>query len=140
MSVDEALRTNLERLEDQVLIPDDALVKVNPQIAEKAIEREGNFYENELRRLTLADIESARKQREKYAHRIFLLVCVWVALIYILLVFQGFGWFHYRPLSDAVLIALVSSTTVNLIGTLIIVLNYIFRVPSSIPTAPQPPR
>ncbi len=62
----------------------------------------------------------------------FVLVCSWITPIFVVLVCQVFGgsWIPaYRPLSDSVLIALISSTTVNLIGTLIIVLKYIFRIP-----------
>ena len=79
----------------------------------------------------MADRDTARDQRKVYAKYVFILVCAWIVAIYLLLLLQVLGtWLTpaYRPLSEAVLIALISSTTVNLIGTLIIVLKYIFRV------------
>ncbi len=80
----------------------------------------------------MADRDVARAQRKTYAKYVFILVCAWITAIYLLLLCQVFGpamISQYKPLSDKVLITLISSTTVNLIGTLIIVLKYIFRMP-----------
>lgn len=119
-------------------MPPDLPTKADDQKAQEAVQAEGEFYEKQLQQQTLEDRKSARTQRETYAKGIFQLVCVWIFLIFVLLLLQGFSnLVGYKPLSDPVLIALISSTTVNVIGTLIIVLKYIFKV--SPPSSDDPP-
>ena len=82
--------------------------------------------EQELRH---ADREMA--QREIYAGRVFVLVCAWITAIFALLVCQGFGpRIGFKPLSDNTLLALITSTTVDIIATLLLVLKYLFRSPN----------
>lgn len=79
----------------------------------------------------IEDRKSAREQRKRYARGVFVLVCCWITAIFILLLFQVLGATFIRGfqgLSDKVLLALITSTTIDLIGTLIIVLRYIFHV------------
>ncbi len=119
-------------LDQQVIIPaspNDAQAQLT---AKDDVAKESKFYDEtrktQLHEENVADRKSARTQREKYAGRVFILVSVWITAIFLLLVFQGFGGkLGYAPLSDKVLLALITSTTVNLIGTLIIVLKYIFK-------------
>lgn len=141
MNSEEAFKKQLEELSNLVVVPPDLPTKADDQNAQEAVEAEGEFYEKQLQEQTLADRKSARTQRETYARGIFQLVCIWIFLIFILLLLQGFsGFIRYKPLSDPVLITLISSTTVNVIGTLIIVLKYIFKVSSSQPDDPLSPR
>lgn len=131
MSAGEALKKQLEELSQLVVVPPGIPTKADDQDAKRAVVAEGKFYADALHAETVADRRSARTQRETYAKRIFGLVCAWIILIFALLLCQGFGdTIHYKPLSDKVLITLISSTTINVIGTLIIVLKYIFKVPS----------
>ncbi|HEV2646403.1 MAG TPA: hypothetical protein VGU46_08585 [Acidobacteriaceae bacterium] len=74
----------------------------------------------------IKDIQSARTQREKYARWVFLLVAAWIGALFLILIAQG-ACPAWHPFSDKVLIALISSMTINLIGTLVIVLKYIFK-------------
>lgn len=137
MNSEEAFKKQLEELSKLVVVPPDFPTKADDQNAQEAVQAEGEFYERQLQEQTLADRRSARTQRETYAKGIFRLVCVWIFLIFILLLLQGFSAFvGYKPLSDPVLITLVSSTTVNVIGTLIIVLKYIFKVAQPAPDDP----
>jgi hypothetical protein len=64
-------------------------------------------------------------ERKKYAKNIFILTCAWVAGIYIILLFQGFGLSGFK-LSDSVLLAAIGSTTANIIGVFLIVTRYFF--------------
>ena len=125
------LKQALEQLEDSVVVPATATAIVPVEDAQKSFDDEKHFYADRHNR-DMADRDAARDQRRLYAKCVFGLVCAWIIAIYALLIFQVFGAVMtplFRPLSDGVLIALISSTTVNLIGTLIIVLKYIFRVP-----------
>jgi protein-S-isoprenylcysteine O-methyltransferase Ste14 len=129
MSGRKTLKEQLDELSQLVVVPPTPVTKTDDQEAKRAVADEGRFYADALHAETVADRKSARTQRETYARRIFTLVCAWIVLIFALLLFQGFGEvIHYKPLSDTVLITLISSTTVNVIGTLIIVLKYIFKV------------
>lgn len=69
-------------------------------------------------------------ERKKYAKYFFILACLWLAGITVLLLLQGFGsfWFGLMPfkLSDTVLLAVIGSTTVNVLGILYVVATYLF--------------
>jgi hypothetical protein len=121
-----------------VVVPADLPTKADDQNAQETLQGENAFYAKALHEQELADRSLARAQREKYARQIFWLVCGWIVLIFVLLLLQGFSnRIGYKPLSDTVLIALISSTTVNVIGTLIIVLKFIFKVTP--PPSDEPP-
>ncbi|MDY7095194.1 MAG: hypothetical protein SX243_19635 [Acidobacteriota bacterium] len=60
--------------------------------------------------------------RRRYAGWLFLLLVVWLVGIYGLLIWMGLR----GPLSDAVLIAALGTTTANVIGLFIVVARYIF--------------
>lgn len=82
-------------------------------------------------RQDIEDRKTAREQRRKYAKWVFILVCAWITAIFALLLLQVLGpvWLpKIHPLSDRVLLALITSTTIDLIGTFIIVLRYIFHL------------
>jgi hypothetical protein len=144
MSADEAFSKQLEELSRLVIVPQSAPNLSSDNDAKRAVEDESKFLSNALQAEILADSQAARAQRETYAGRIFALVCVWISFIFILLFLQGFGDFlRYKPLSDKVLITLITSTTVNVIATLIIVLKYIFKLPESHsrnPISPKAPK
>jgi hypothetical protein len=129
-------------LESKIVIPESPRDGADKSAAIEAIEKESKFYDRkrkeDIHHQEMADRQSDRTQRETYAKRVFFLVLGWIILIFVLLLFQGFGPIvHYNPLSDKVLLALITSTTINLIGTLIIVLKYIFRAPAK-PTSRKP--
>jgi len=70
------------------------------------------------------------EERKKYARRFFILACCWLGAITGLLLLHGFGsfWFGLMPfkLPDSVLLAVIGSTTVNVLGILYVVANYLF--------------
>jgi hypothetical protein len=69
-------------------------------------------------------------ERKKYAKCFFILACCWLGAITGLLLLHGFGsfWFGRMPfkLPDSVLLAVIGSTTVNVLGILYVVANYLF--------------
>jgi hypothetical protein len=91
--------------------------------------------ESQLSKLELEDLEKQEKasriysflqdvgERKRYANKIFTVVVVWLFLILVILLLVGFG---LMILSDAVLIALISSTTANVTIFLVIVAKYLF--------------
>jgi hypothetical protein len=80
-----------------------------------------------------AVLESYRQdtgERKRYAGHFFVLSCIWVGVIVAILLLQGFGsfWFGKMPfkLSEPVVLAVIGSTTLNILGILYIVANYLF--------------
>lgn len=63
--------------------------------------------------------------RKKYAFLTFVLLCFYVVLTYATVIACGHETCPVN-LSDAVLIALITSGTVNIIGMFLVVLNYLF--------------
>ncbi len=130
---DGEIKQALEHIAQSVVVPRVSNATDQIEEAKQALQDESRQLERDRHQQDMEDRAAARGQRKVYAGRVFILVCSWITAIFGLLLCQVFGarWVPaYRPLSDSVLIALISSTTVNLIGTLIIVLNYIFRSPN----------
>lgn len=71
----------------------------------------------------IKDTQQDRNQRKDYATKIFWLVCAWLAAILGLVFCTGL---KRLDLSDSVLITLISSVSVNIIGLMAIVANYLF--------------
>ena len=76
----------------------------------------------------LQDIE----ERKTYARRIYRLICGWLIAVFILVYFHGaklawMGHFVAFELPESVLIALVTTTTINIIGIFVVVANYLFE-------------
>lgn len=70
-----------------------------------------------------ADIAQNREQRKNYAGKIFWLVCGWLLVLAAIVGCTGLG---VMSLSDTVLVALISGASVNIIGLMVIVANYLF--------------
>src|SRR5881296_1293307 len=68
-------------------------------------------------------LEQDINERKKYAHRIFVMICSWIGAVFLLLIASGIG-FHFS-LPEAVLLAVIGSTTVNILGIFYIVTHYL---------------
>jgi hypothetical protein len=68
------------------------------------------------------------QERKKYAQLFFYLSCAWLVAIVVILILQGFGSFWKTPfkLSDSIVLAMIGSTTANVLGILYIVAKYLF--------------
>jgi hypothetical protein len=81
----------------------------------------------------LTDAETNRLERIKYAERIFWLMSSWLIGMGVILLLSGFGKdYGFFSLNKAVLITLVSGTSLNIIGIFAIVVNYLFKNGKSI--------
>ena len=111
-----------------VKLPPAATLKQPDSVTKASLKQEKDSLDVAQRKQALDHNDREMEQRETYANRIFLLVVGWICVIFVLLLLQGFGTaIHYKPLSDKVLLALITSTTVDIIATLILVLKYLFR-------------
>ena len=82
-------------------------------------------YVDAERALKLKDLGNQISQRESYAFRVFVLLCVWLIGMFAVLGLQGFKC-HGFLLSDNVLLALIGGTTANVFGLFLVVMNYLF--------------
>lgn len=80
----------------------------------------------EKQRLENEAIGQNIKERKKYAGHIFWLIVGWLVLLFVVLGLQGFKYCEFE-LSENVLLALITGTTVNILGIFVIVVNYLFR-------------
>lgn len=63
--------------------------------------------------------------RVSYTGRIFWLVVAWLACVVVCVMFSGFRFKGFQ-LSDSVLIAFITSTTVNVVGLFVLVAKWMF--------------
>lgn len=74
----------------------------------------------------LVDIDGKKQdisERKKFAKWIFWMLLGWLAIILGIIVSVGFSWIK---LSDSVIIALITSTTLNVAGFFLAVTKYLF--------------
>jgi Fe2+ transport system protein B len=95
---------------------------------EEILDREQKIVETKSKKQKLQVEEDRHKLRIPYIDKLFGLTVVWLAIVVIFLFLQATtkGWFH---LSDSVLIAFITSTTVAVIGLFMLVGKWLF--PSS---------
>lgn len=98
-----------------------------PSIPDNKYEAEERAFESEKRGFVLRGLEQDLNERKTYASRIFVLICCWLGGMIGLLLLQGFlsVWGVFN-LSEAVILAAIGGTTINVLGIFIIVVNYLF--------------
>lgn len=89
-------------------------------------ELEAMAIENKLRAEELKQREQDREQRKLYAIRTLWFLIGYMTLVFAVLMFSGFKACGFN-LSDGVLIAIVTTTTANVIGIFAFVMMYLFN-------------
>lgn len=93
-----------------------------------AVDREGASFVKRLADEHLRSATQDRRERKTYAKRIFWLVGIWLAMIILLLILQGsLGPWKLFGLSDAVVIAVATTTTASVTALLVLVARYLFQ-------------
>src|SRR5882672_9069319 len=104
-------------------------IDASPPIDEGVFSKEGDYLDKELERSIrnehLITLQTNNKERVKYAKNTFKLTCWWVSIVIGIVLFNGF---KITNLSDAVLITLISTTTINVFGFFLLVMKYLFNV------------
>ena len=103
-------------------------------IPDKPTELETLSNENEKLEIENQGLKQDIAERKKYAHRIFCLISTWLASVLAIIILDGFGtsgialpWIHLSfHLSEPVVLAIVGSTTLDVLGIFYIVTNYLF--------------
>lgn len=63
----------------------------------------------------IEDLKHYRELRNKYARCVFVFMCVWAGIMFLILIMKGW-WGQCFTLSDTILTTLVGGTTVSVIG------------------------
>lgn len=74
----------------------------------------------------LRNKQEKREMRKRYAKLTFLLTCFWLATALLIVLLTGWHVWGFS-LTQAELITLLSTTTANILGVLIIVMAYIYK-------------
>lgn len=111
----------------------DLIATEEENIAPEAIggvEDEATFL---LKTQLITSLEVNRDQRRRYARNTFWLTVTWITLVILIVAANGlklriFGeWRQLLSLSDAVVITLISTTTLNVFGFFLLVMKYLFN-------------
>lgn len=94
----------------------------------ETLEKEQLRVEIEKLRAELDSFKQDIQQRRTFAPKLYLLTCWWLGSVTLILLLQGLseGRLHFFRLSDSVLIALLGTTTVNVVGLFYVVAKYLF--------------
>jgi hypothetical protein len=105
---------------------DSEALKEEKETFEQKRNEEAGEYLDSWNKLFEQNIE----ERRTFAHWIFVLLCVWLSLIIIIEGCCGLGWLN---LTEKVQIALISTTTVDILAIFHSVANYLFKLPEAPP-------
>jgi len=116
--------------------PLDSIQAEPAPLGDETAKLEETWFAAEAKRLELeklrAELESNKqdtKLRGQFTKRIFLLILVWLSTVLGIVIFQAFKVTisaHSFFLSDKILLALIGSTTANVLGVFVIVVHYLF--------------
>lgn len=115
-SIEAAARSNVEKAPEK---PDlkTRLEEVSYELSQA---------KTQLAKAKVRSLEQDIEERKKYAAHIFKLICWWVIGLFVLLLLTGWGRALRFTLSQPVLLAIVGSTTLNVLGLFYIVAHYLF--------------
>lgn len=113
--------------------PEKELIKklseiVLPNVSEEAdaeTTEELTDFEEQHNRLELQEHEQNINLRKEFARKIFWLVICWLVSMLAILMLEGFKISDFS-LSNSVMLALVGSSTLNILGLLYVVTHYLF--------------
>ena len=83
------------------------------------------LHNTELHRLHRQSLAQDIRERKHYAKRLFKLVSWWLVGMFMMTIAYGWVDSYFKP-SENVMLALIGSTTVNVLGLFIIVAKYLF--------------
>lgn len=108
----DAVETKIEELSENGVVQSD----INPS---KAIDEDE-------RRERLRGLKQDTDERKRYANKLFIFLCVYMGLVFVVLLLNGFPFAHFF-MSDSVTITLISTTTANIIAVFAFVVKYLFH-------------
>jgi len=108
--------------------------KAEASAFQKRAERDNHRLDMDRKRLNNQSLRDDISSRKDFAYKLFGLAVAWLFAVYWMVLLNG-GGFVQLEISDNVILAMIGSTTVNVLGLFYIVANYLF--PTKKPT-PKP--
>lgn len=113
----------LLKIIQQTPVPDDDHIVDKDSLPEDAQKK---TWDDRLKEQELFDRQQNREQRKEYADNIFAFLCTYMLFVGIIILGSGNKHDNFE-LSDTVLIALITTTTANVIGIFVFVVKYLFN-------------
>lgn len=104
----------------------DDLIRSLERDDEKPSDLPKNSIEDDIKREQLRSISQDIDERKLYARYTYGFLCVYMALVFLVLFLCGWSLFGFT-LSDTVLVALIATTTANVISIFAFVVRYLFH-------------
>lgn len=118
-------RNRLQTAQSTKVDTAEALTEEKKELDEgKLHELEKQALELQLLKAQIRKFEDDNEGRKEFSRSIFAVMVIWMFFVLMIVIQSANGKWH---LSDSVLIALITTTTANVIGTFIIVANYLFN-------------
>ena len=96
-----------------------------PSKPDKKTREEDRDLENQKKKIALHSLDQDIEERKKYAKLFFRLSCLWMGTITVLVLLYGWRVYGFW-LPDKIVLALIGSTTLNVLGILYVVAHYLF--------------
>ncbi len=107
-------------------VSDDTKEKYNASAKDLEEKQKTESHKEALEKQEIADRESKRELREKYANKMFYYMCIWSFFIVITVIINGFGFFGFQ-LNKWVLVTLIGSTTISIFAIIRAIIEGIFK-------------
>lgn len=136
MDDEQSLMELLAESSADISVFDEERTAAELRISKSQQEINGLELQNRLRAEELESRRQDREQRKEYADKIFCFLCFFIVFVGIFVFIAGLELSkdatecHFR-LSENVLIALLTTTSANVIGIFVFVVKYLFNVPAS---------
>jgi len=101
-------------------------IQTSPSKPDKETFASQAFYQEKFNEANLNNFVQNQGARKIYSYRIFVITSCWLGSVILILMFQGFKVFGFS-ISNPVLVALLGTTTVNVLGFFVIVIQYLFN-------------
>lgn len=130
-----SLRSLAEKLQEQSAAADPAKNRLQVEYEKQTLEVERLRIDNEEARKKHAEGHDLHDTRKEYAGRLFWLIVGWLIVVVVFVLLTGFHLGGFT-LSEKVLIAFITSTTVSVLGLFIVAAKWLFPSPEK--SSPKP--
>jgi hypothetical protein len=113
----------LAELPEAIAVESEGVQPSDEQAGLNALQTERLQIECDRLRDELDESKDVHALRKEYIPKLFKLILAWLVSVLVFIALTAVGWFH---LSDGVLIAFITSTTVSVIGIFLIAAHWLF--------------
>lgn len=101
-------------------------------LEKRAFEDDKLMLEVKRYQFELDELHQNMAERKGYARKLFIMLCIWLAIILGITIFNGIvkgpSGYYVFCLSDTILITLITTTTANVAAFFLVVTRYLFPV------------